>query len=335
MSAVNGQNFEEAATIASEFIYSLDNLPHEANHLLQEIRLKEARVQELQQDIDRDSARYVRHSIKSSSSTPDPSQRAPSPKSVGIPAKIQESYIEIQELSDEKCLLAQRLIDLITRTRARLDADIMKVKHLQGEVLDPISALGKAGSAVGFGVDFGPSGRNPAQQISESLRNALVNPSESRQGSATPGPGAVAATSGGTANKKRRITNSASIKITPVPSPTKHRSASPSAAVISQTTHARSRLRQVVPVEESEPEAGGDDDIDADDDAEDERLYCFCQKQSYGDMVACDNENGCPYEWFHLSCVGLKQPVPEKWYCNVCLRNGAGGATVSRKGRKK
>lgn len=54
--------------------------------------------------------------------------------------------------------------------------------------------------------------------------------------------------------------------------------------MISQTTHARSRLRQVVPVEESEPEAGGDDDIDADDDAEDERLYCFCQKQSYGDV---------------------------------------------------
>lgn len=60
MNVANGQNFEEAATIASEFIYSkydfvlsfaflttlgLDNLPHEANHLLQEIRLKEARVQ--------------------------------------------------------------------------------------------------------------------------------------------------------------------------------------------------------------------------------------------------------------------------------------------------
>jgi chromatin modification-related protein YNG2 len=92
--------------------------------------------------------------------------------------------------------------------------------------------------------------------------------------------------------------------------------------------------------------------MDADDDAEDERLYCFCQKQSYGDMVACDNENGCPYEWvcdfvarhclsvltilfkFHLSCVGLKQPVPEKWYCDECLKSGAGVQSV-RKSRKK
>jgi chromatin modification-related protein YNG2 len=200
-------------------------------------------------------------------------------------------------------LLAQRLIDLITRTRARLDADIIKVKHLQGEVPEPISALGKAGSAIVFNVDFGPSGRNPAQQISESLRNALANPSESRQGSATPTPSAAAATSGVSVTKseilfyitfrltnifsERRINNPASIKITPVPSPTKHRSASPSAAVISQTTHARSRLRQVVPVEESEPEAGGDDEMDVEDDAEDERLYCFCQKQSYGDVSEC------------------------------------------------
>jgi len=82
---------------------------------------------------------------------------------------------------------------------------------------------------------------------------------------------------------ERRINTS--IKITPVPSPIKHRSASPSATAVSQITHQRSRLsRQIHPVEESEPEAGADDDMDVDDDPEDERLYCFCQKQSYGDV---------------------------------------------------
>lgn len=159
--------------------------------------------EELQQEIDRDSARYIRHSIKSSSSpTPtDPSQRAPSPKTVGLPAKIQTSYTEIHELSNEKCILAQRLIDLISRTRARLDSDIVKVKYLQGEVPDTTSGLGKVGSGLGLGLDFGPSGRNPAQQISESLRNALVNPPESRQGSATPVSSVVAVASGGSVTK--------------------------------------------------------------------------------------------------------------------------------------
>jgi chromatin modification-related protein YNG2 len=111
----------------------------------------------------------------------------------------------MDELSNEKCILAQRLIDLITRTRARLDADIVKVKYLQGETPDSTSVLGKVVSSAALGLDFGPSGRNPAQQISESLRNALVNTSESRQGSATPVASAVTASSGGSATKSNRF----------------------------------------------------------------------------------------------------------------------------------
>ena len=52
-------------------------------------------------------------------------------------------------------------------------------------------------------------------------------------------------------------------------------------------------------------------------------------------MIACDNEGNCPYEWFHLTCVGLKQPTPEKWYCSICSANMTKGSTGTRKGRKK
>lgn len=59
---------------------------------------------------------------------------------------------------------------------------------------------------------------------------------------------------------------------------------------------------------------------DADDDEEeggDDKKYCLCHNVSYGDMVACDNDN-CPYEWFHWSCVGLKSEPNGTWYCPVC-----------------
>ena len=46
-------------------------------------------------------------------------------------------------------------------------------------------------------------------------------------------------------------------------------------------------------------------------------------------MIACDNKD-CRYQWFHLPCVNLKQPLPESWYCSEC-----GGKGVGRKGRKK
>ena len=44
-----------------------------------------------------------------------------------------------------------------------------------------------------------------------------------------------------------------------------------------------------------------DDGADGDD-----KKYCTCHSVSYGNMVACDNEK-CPYEWFHWSCVGINK----------------------------
>ncbi|VVB07291.1 unnamed protein product [Arabis nemorensis] len=58
-----------------------------------------------------------------------------------------------------------------------------------------------------------------------------------------------------------------------------------------------------------------------------EPTYCICNQVSYGEMIACDN-NECKIEWFHFGCVGLKEQPKGKWYCPDC-------ATVkkSRKGR--
>ncbi|KAJ6479905.1 hypothetical protein C8R47DRAFT_1136382 [Mycena vitilis] len=106
----NPQSLEDASNIVSEFIYSLDNLPNEVAHLLQEIKAKDARVHDLQIEIDRDSSRYIRHSLRasnaasSSSASPSPGPpRPPSPKSQLIPAKIEAAlYAQIDALSTEK-----------------------------------------------------------------------------------------------------------------------------------------------------------------------------------------------------------------------------------------
>ncbi|XP_040575436.1 inhibitor of growth protein 3 isoform X2 [Lepeophtheirus salmonis] len=59
-----------------------------------------------------------------------------------------------------------------------------------------------------------------------------------------------------------------------------------------------------------------------------EPRYCICNQVSYGDMVACDNQD-CPYEWFHYPCVTITAPPKGKWYCPTCSANMA-----RRKGRK-
>ncbi|KAL5614687.1 hypothetical protein BROUX41_004783 [Berkeleyomyces rouxiae] len=64
-------------------------------------------------------------------------------------------------------------------------------------------------------------------------------------------------------------------------------------------------------------DADEDEEIGDYDEASDNKKYCLCQKVSFGDMVACDNDD-CPYEWFHWSCVGLVSEPNGKWYCPMC-----------------
>lgn len=48
-----------------------------------------------------------------------------------------------------------------------------------------------------------------------------------------------------------------------------------------------------------------------------EPTYCLCQQVSYGEMICCDNDK-CPIEWFHFSCVDLHHKPKGKWYCPKC-----------------
>lgn len=53
-----------------------------------------------------------------------------------------------------------------------------------------------------------------------------------------------------------------------------------------------------------------------------EPRYCNCGDVSWGTMIACDNEENCEKEWFHLDCVGLEDLPPRrtKWYCPDCRK---------------
>ncbi|KAF9264067.1 hypothetical protein L218DRAFT_987128 [Marasmius fiardii PR-910] len=361
MNSVSAQNLEDAANIATEFLYSIENIPNEVKYLLEEILHKETKTQQLHQQIESDSARWMKHSLRGStptSASPSPSPSSPT-KSVGhLPARIKQSYTEIDQIAAEKIVLSERLIELINRTAARLDVDLNKVRQLQGDSIPDYTKTGSL-SAVptltgsdmlrGVGSTGGLGGRDPTLGISESLKMALgaVGSASSsisegtRKGMSAENGGGSGATTPST--KRRRTAASPSIKLPP----TKSRSISPAASGAGTTTkgsHSRSRLsrqihpppRQMEMADEAEEDAEGDEDAEGEDDEDaDDKLYCFCQKTSYGDMIACDNEGDCPYEWFHLSCVGLNRPVPETWYCSVCSAKLGNSSSTSRKGRKK
>jgi len=49
----------------------------------------------------------------------------------------------------------------------------------------------------------------------------------------------------------------------------------------------------------------------------DEPTYCLCDQVSYGEMIGCDNDL-CPIEWFHFTCVSLTSKPKGKWFCPRC-----------------
>lgn len=49
----------------------------------------------------------------------------------------------------------------------------------------------------------------------------------------------------------------------------------------------------------------------------DEPTYCLCDQISFGEMILCDNDL-CPIEWFHFSCVALTTKPKGKWFCPKC-----------------
>ncbi|KAJ3995588.1 hypothetical protein F5050DRAFT_1766158 [Lentinula boryana] len=329
--SVSAQSLEDAANIATEFIYSLDNIPNEIKHILEEITHKETRAQDLQHQIDSDSARWIRHSLRGANANAlgsSPSSLSPSKPIAHLPAKIKQCYAEIEQLSAEKIVLAERVVDLITRTYTRLGADLNRSRVLQGErelSSEFTRSMGVSASPSQTGAV--PSANHTAA-ITDGLKQALHSGliMENR-------PAMVNTPSTAPPPKKRKVTASGAPSIKLPPS----RSISPAASTTKAASHTRSRLsrqsypppRQVKieePEEEEEPEAEGEDEDD------DHKLYCFCQKPSAGDMIACDNNSGCPYEWFHLECVGITEPPPDttKWYCPHCIDK-----VTARKGRKK
>ncbi|KAJ5168225.1 Zinc finger PHD-finger [Penicillium canariense] len=81
-------------------------------------------------------------------------------------------------------------------------------------------------------------------------------------------------------------------------------------------TTKKTPAQRTLPSDEESIHEGDDEDEDH------EPRYCYCNEVSFGEMVACDND-ACPREWFHLSCVGMTKPPGKnvKWYCNECKEN--------------
>lgn len=131
-------------------------------------------VPELQQEIARDSHKFIRHALRTDFDPIAKDKLSPPPTE-----RITQAQKTLSVIADEKIALAERIVELLSRKRSRLDYDLGRVLVLQGEP-DPVAVVagaaplmsaGAGGASAGSGYVLG--GRNPAAQINESLRNAF------------------------------------------------------------------------------------------------------------------------------------------------------------------
>lgn len=162
----------------------------------------------------------------------------------------------------------------------------------------------------------------PGANTSGTLRAGSAGP---RAGSVKTGPGAGSRRGTPTGPGRKKTTNKSSLSRVRKAS-TRESPASPADSDLSEAesvsgddddgADAPSRGTSAVGGKEADGEVVIGDAED-DEEGSDDKKYCLCHNVSYGDMVACDNDN-CPYEWFHWSCVGLKSEPTGAWYCPNC-----------------
>lgn len=251
----------------------------------------------------------VRHSHK-----PPNNLLTPNPKEPILIERALAHYDDAIKLSKEKEKFASGAVNLVTRHLERLNQELAKLSATTGVEVPEFKRE--------------PSEPPTAPGALNALQNGLPNVS------GTPAPASEASRS----NKRKQPSidtpsphNFASAQL---PSLTGSLPAS-SHANKRRTGQARQTLRihmpSIQPKEAEElaaMEYGQGDEAEGDEGEEsnagdDTTLYCFCQKVSYGEMIGCDNKT-CQYEWFHVSCLGLKETPIGKWYCPQCTAEGKG-----------
>ncbi|KAK3809783.1 MAG: inhibitor of growth proteins N-terminal histone-binding-domain-containing protein [Linnemannia elongata] len=200
---------------------------------------------------------------------------------------LNEMLVDSLRQGEEKVALATAAYDVVDRHVRRLDDDLQRYEDEQ--MIGP-GRLGNTGSAA--------SGTTATDRKDESTNAATsTTTASSKKPSSSNADGAPA-----TKRKKQSHSASASNSNATTPATTasdKRKTGNTAATTTGSKVAKKTASFTELPIDPNEP------------------LYCYCQQVSYGEMVACDNQD-CEIEWFHLSCAGLKAPPKGKWYCKDC-----------------
>ncbi|EGV60067.1 chromatin modification-related protein YNG2 [Yamadazyma tenuis ATCC 10573] len=206
--------------------------------------------------------------------------QAKHPKEPQVYAKIEEDLQLVEKIQKEKILLANTALFLISKHLFNFETDITKLER--DELIPAIDNV--------YEIEGGPQDGTGGVGRAYSDVSASATPRSTL--SLTPG---VESSALQRKAQKRKAMMKAGVR-----------------------PYKRSRMDDDDDDDESQPDTPGRHDGPGGDDA-DNTLYCLCQRVSFGEMIACDNED-CRFEWFHWQCVGITSTPKDNvaWYCPDC-----------------
>ncbi|KAI8902984.1 inhibitor of growth proteins N-terminal histone-binding-domain-containing protein [Globomyces pollinis-pini] len=207
--------------------------------------------------------------------------------------RLVDSFKKLIKHGQDKVTLATQTYDMVERHIRRLDDDLMKFEEEQitGPKLMPSKP-----QEPKFNFDNPVSNQSRPKRSGDTPKKRKVE--ELVRDSPPPMSPSASATKDLPSRRSAPITRTSS-------------SRKPESKDIS-TPKEQDLPEPVVTVPSIVPPVAEDLDIDPN-----EPTYCICNQVSFGEMIACDNDE-CTREWFHYACVGLTGPVKGKWFCQDC-----------------
>ncbi|XP_057669642.1 inhibitor of growth protein 1 [Diorhabda carinulata] len=276
-----------SATYVENYLDCVENLPDELQRLISRMRELDvyylARVREV----------AIQTENFKSIGNENPAKKA---KSF---TRMQQALIAAQELGDEKMSLLQTILDKIEIKTRLLDQDFKnldfgKEEQAQIEVKEQQTPITSTPTNNNNGNNTGSNNNNNSAGNERPTKRARRTRHDTYTGAES--------------NDALPIEH---VLRSQVPAATPTSTVQQKKTTTSKKKKRKSRQNTQVQKEESPPR----DEEPAID--PDEPTYCLCDQISYGEMIMCDNDL-CPIEWFHFSCVTLTTKPKGKWYCPKC-----------------
>ncbi|KAL3232122.1 Chromatin modification-related protein YNG2 [Nakaseomyces bracarensis] len=284
----------DPSLVLDQTLQDVSNLPAEFRYSLEEIAAADEECLDLKKKYQQKEVLLHKY-IKQNGSL------KVNPKEEELTAEIHELMERIKEIQEEKCKRANTILFLVSRHLAKLEKNT--------SILEEDGLLAPAEEEMDSGTDYSRESSVFGSGLLERKRKAPMD----ENGGARKKKQGRSMSSTQRERKKSNRGSSAAAGATP---------ADDAQDVKSPGSTERDGTLDLQNYQEELFSSMNENEN------EDQNLYCFCQRVSFGEMVACDGPN-CKYEWFHYECVNLKEPPKGTWYCPDCQQE------MAKKNKKK